>query len=162
MKRRPTIQFLNWKIALDLEETERVKSSKDVPAYDCQCEDCETWRSSYRKVLPENILKQLTRLKINMEQPSDVYKFGCVYRVSYHCVGRILSEPSVFQVDENGKEVRSYTLLEQDPYLSIIVHKQSKLIYQDKPCFEKLGNSELIRVEFILNVENEAKAKGNF
>ena len=151
MKRRPTIQFLDWKIALDLEETARVQSSKDVPAYNCQCEDCETWRSRYPKVLPENILKQLVRLKINIDKPSDVYKFGRGYRVSFHCVGRILSEPSVFKLDENGEEIRSFTALEHAPHLSFIVHKQSKLIFQDQPCFEKVGNSELIRVEIIFD-----------
>lgn len=94
---RPTIPFGPWRIAVDLPATRIIETLPGREAIGCECVWCRNWSAVYERALPSSIRSQLSRLGASPAQPSDSYPYQdhpLVYRLLYHCVGRILSGPN--------------------------------------------------------------------
>jgi hypothetical protein len=112
---RPTIPLAQWRLAIDLEATHSVNALDALPARRCACTDCQAWAVAYGTALPPTLNAELRRIGIDPARPSDVYRSAeateagpLVLRVSYHCVGCILSGPSEFRRDPQSGNGRNY------------------------------------------------------
>lgn len=94
---RPTVPFGPWRIAVDLTATRIIETLPGREAIGCECVWCRNWSAVYERALPVSVRLQLARLGANPAHPSDSYAYQddpLVYRLLYHCVGRILSGPN--------------------------------------------------------------------
>lgn len=122
---RPTIPLADWKLAVNLGQTELVQVSKDAPAFKCSCEQCTMWLLHLEQLLPAQILGQLRRLKIDVRHPFDAYEYGrsdqgVHLRVIFTAVGKVLSGPpsSIEGPDGSGM---NYVALRSDPFVGLRV-----------------------------------------
>ncbi|TQV76858.1 hypothetical protein FLL45_02565 [Aliikangiella marina] len=156
-KLRPTIPIANWKVALNIEESQKVQNQESVPAFNCDCESCEHWRKMYEKVLPEGILLELKRLGINLDTPSDAYEHGSGedgrhFRIIFHIVGRILSGPEAYRCEQQiDSSVLNYQVTRETPYFSIVVLPYAES-YDKGPIYEKSKKGELITIDMRLSI----------
>lgn len=162
-KQRPTIPISEWKLATHLEATREIQNQKGMPAYDCDCEWCYTWKHCLRVVFPEALRKQLTRIGVDLNHPTDLYKFesddsNSSIRVVYHAVGRIIDGPNQWKTTEIGK-MRMYVTIREKPYLSLAVFPQSQS-HEKAPALKNNTAGELICIDFRLSIPNEI-IKGN-
>lgn len=160
MKRqRPTIPLANWKLAVDIEATRGIQNQKGVPAFECSCEWCSKWKHCYKKLLPIELQTQLERVGIQLEHPTDLYKYensasGVGIRVTFHAVGRILEGSNQFRDTEFG-EALQYSTIRTDPYISLVVLPQEKS-HEASPTLQGSTESELICIDFRLGIPSEA------
>lgn len=122
---RPTIPLADWKLAINLEQTEAVQVSKDAPAFQCSCEQCSIWRRHLEKLLPAQVVRQLRRLKIDVRHPFDAYEYarsdqGVQLRVIFTAVGKILSGPASSIAGPDGSGM-NYMELRTDPFVGLRV-----------------------------------------
>ena len=154
-KQRPTIPVSEWKLATHLEATRDLQNQEGTPAHGCECEWCLNWKSVYKELLPKELQEQLLRVGIQLENPTDLYKFesnenGSAIRVVYHAVGKILSGPNQWQNHEIGKTLM-YQTIREEPCLSLVVFPQSQS-FDASPVFEDKEAGDLIRIDFRINV----------
>ena len=98
---------------------------------------------------------QLHRVGIDPGRPSDLYPFNeagrrTLLRVSFHCVGQVLSGPSLFRADPKLGRIRIYEALAQDPYLSLSIAPESEI--GGPPSWALEDASDLLQVDFRLEV----------
>lgn len=158
-KQRPTIPVFEWKLAVHLEATRKIQNQEGTPAYECKCEWCQSWSSSYMELLPNDIQEQLIRVGIQIESPTDLYQFESSedyssIRVIYHAVGKIISGLNQWQNNELGKALL-YTEIKKNPYLSLVVFPQ-KQSFDPSPKLEDRDTGELIRIDFRLWMPNKS------
>lgn len=123
-RRRPTIPFLDWQLAIDLEATRSVQNQPGTPAYGCTCAGCERWAAQWRNILPSEFVDMLRRVGIDPCNPTDLYGEG-LYRISYHVVGRILSGPAPWRHEEKLGQILNCQVLREEPWLSVLVMPQA-------------------------------------
>lgn len=157
-KQRPTIPIAEWKLATHLEATREIQNQKGVPAYGCDCEWCFSWKHCLKLVLPEELQEQLARVGVELDHPTDLYKFesdesGYSIRVVYHAVGKILEGPSQWKSTEIG-EMLMYSTIREQPYLALVVFPQ-RLSKDQAPVLNNKSAGELIRIDLRLVIPNE-------
>ncbi|HSH98804.1 MAG: hypothetical protein ACAH07_02195 [Methylophilaceae bacterium] len=127
MKRRPTIPFFEWRIAVHLERTKEIQKISGMPAYECKCELCETWKRSFEKVIPEQTLMELQRLGVQLNAPNELYAHpqdssSRHVRAVFHIVGKIVSGPDHLIFHEKLNDyVQNYVPIRQSPWFSVRV-----------------------------------------
>ncbi|MFK8067366.1 MAG: hypothetical protein AB8D52_03895 [Gammaproteobacteria bacterium] len=107
-KQRPTIPIYEWKVAVHLEASRKIQNQKGTPANGCDCKWCKSWRANYKELLPDDLQEQLLRVGIQLDHPTDLYKFEnneeCFsFRVIFHFVGKFISGPNQWKNNEMGK-----------------------------------------------------------
>jgi hypothetical protein len=107
---RPTIPLGPWRLAVDLAATRAVNALDVHPARGCTCADCEWWARHHETVLPSELAVALRRIGIDPGLPSDTYAASGL-RVTYYCVGRILSGPPELTHSNSGSTSRHYESL---------------------------------------------------
>jgi len=117
---RPTIPFGPWRLAVDLAGTRAVNALDVHPARGCTCEDCRRWAQLHETLLAVSLAEELRRIGIDPARPSDCYSTGetqeqFTLRVTYHCVGRILSGPPEFRQSDPEHTGRHYEPLGDGP-----------------------------------------------
>lgn len=152
---RPTIPLADWKLAVNLQQTEAVQRSKDAPAFQCSCEQCSMWRRHLEQLLPAQVLGQLRRLKIDVRHPFDVYEYGrsdqgVQLRVIFTAVGKILSGPASSVAGPDGSGM-NYVALCNDPFvgLRVVTGSDAHNVPSLPPVLEK---NHLIEIDFRLHV----------
>jgi len=110
---RPTIPLGPWRLAIDLAATRAVNALDVHPARGCTCEDCQRWAQLHATLLSPSLAEELRRIGIDPALPSDTYGTDSI-RVTYHCVGRILSGPPEFS-SESEDAGRHYESLTEKP-----------------------------------------------
>jgi len=153
-KQRPTIPIFEWRVAINLEATRDIQNQVGTPAYGCECEDCQKWKSCFKDVLPENIQHELKRIGVEIENPTDLYQFqedteGSNIRVVYHAVGKILSGPNQWKNDSSLGDMLMYHTVRESPYTSIVVFPQNQS-FDASPILNNQSAGELIRIDFRL------------
>lgn len=157
-KQRPTIPIAEWKLATHLEATREIQNQKGVPAYDCDCEWCFKWKHCFETVLPEELQEQLTRVGVELDHPTDLYKYesdehGACVRVVFHAVGKILEGPNQWKSTDMG-EMLMYSIIRENPYLSLVVFPQSQS-HDESPVLKNTSAGELVRIDLRLVISNE-------
>lgn len=157
-KQRPTIPISEWKVAVHLEATREIQNQKGMPAYGCECEWCVNWKHCLYDVLPKEMIEQLTRIGVQLEHPTELYKFdstknGSSIRVVFHAVGKILSGPNQWTANEMG-EMLMYRPIRKQPYLSLVVFPQSQY-FGDAPVLKNSLAGDLLRIDFRLEIQDE-------
>ncbi|WP_105168165.1 hypothetical protein [Pseudoalteromonas sp. T1lg23B] len=157
-KQRPTIPIAEWKLATHLEATREIQNQKGVPAYGCDCEWCFNWKHCLKVLLPEELQGQLTRVGVELDHPTDLYKYesdenGSSIRVVYHAVGKILEGPNQWKSTDMG-EMLMYSTIREQPYLSLVVFPQSQS-HDEAPVLKNTSAGELVRIDLRLAIPNE-------
>jgi hypothetical protein len=157
-KQRPTIPISEWKVATHLAATRDIQNQKGVPAYGCDCEWCINWKHCLSEILPKELQEQLTRIGVELEHPTDLYKYdtkenGSSIRVVYHAVGKILNGPNQWTSNDMG-EMLMYRTVRDEPYLSLVVFPQSQSS-DEAPILKDSSAGELVRIDFRLVIPNE-------
>jgi len=117
---RPTISLSEWRIAIDLDATRKIRRQTGHPAENCTCADCKIWRSLAPNAFPPPLSKELLRLGVQKDKPTDLYLFGrseqlLDFRVIFHVVGKILSGPAPW-VDSAGEDrIHHYHVVQSEP-----------------------------------------------
>jgi len=120
--RRPTINLSQWKLSVDIEETRAIQNQAGLPAYQCKCKDCESWRSYYEKNIPEDFINSLRRIGVDLDNPSDCYGPKNSLRVIFHFVGIIQEGPGSKIYDETlDQNIMNYVPIRNEPWLSLMV-----------------------------------------
>jgi len=153
-KQRPTIPLFEWTLAVDLEATRNIQNQEGTPAYNCDCQWCSKWLVIAAKILPEDIQKQLIRIGVDINHPTDLYEFKDSesfnsLRIVFHCVGKILSGPNQWKKEELG-DMLMYKTVRDQPFSSLVVYPQKQSI-DPTPVLDG-ENGELIRLDFRLDV----------
>jgi hypothetical protein len=161
-KQRPTIPISEWKVAVHLDATRKIQNQKGIPAYGCECEWCRKLKNCFAEILPKELREQLTRVGIELLNPTDLYKYsdsqnGSSIRVVFHAVGKILSGPNQWTINEMG-EMLMYHTVRDKPYLSLVVFPQSQS-FDEAPIFKDQKAGELVRIDFRLVIPNEVVGK---
>ncbi|MBV1776804.1 hypothetical protein KSF73_13895 [Burkholderiaceae bacterium DAT-1] len=153
MKRRPTIPFFKWRIAVHLGRTKQIQNQPSMPAYKCQCELCSKWKCSYQEIIPSETLMELQRLGVQLEAPNELYggqqnqgKYHV--RAIYHIVGKIVSGPeSTIFHDRLGEYVQNYVVIRSDPWFSVCVSnaKESCVL---SPRIDNAKDGDIIVLDF--------------
>ena len=152
-KQRPTISISEWKLAVHLEATSKVQRDPLNPAFQCGCVECIGWLSCYEEILPVEVIRELKRVGIDLEYPTDLYKYkkseaGSFIRVVYHVVGKILEGPNQWIDGRDGRSL-CYQTMNETPFLSIVVFPQ-KQSFDHSPEFKPGLDGELIRIDLRL------------
>ena len=152
---RPTIPVGPWRLAINLEETREISSGGFRPADSCTCIWCRNWGAAWQQTLPTALTTQLHRVCIDPARPSDLYpstEAGSRFflRVTFHCVGQVLSGPSLFRADPKLGRIRLYEVLAQDPYLSLSIAPESEI--GGPPSWAIEDPSDLLQVDLRLEV----------
>ncbi len=158
-KQRPTIPLANWKLAVDLEATREIQNQKGVLAFECRCEWCFKWKHCFKDVLPIGLQEQLERVGIQLEHPTDLYKYernesGVGIRVIFHAVGRIIEGSNQFRNTDFG-EALQYSTIREEPFIFLVVLPQTKS-HEAAPTFKGGSESELMCIDFRLVIPSEA------
>jgi hypothetical protein len=154
-KRRPTIPLFLWKLAVNTESTKQIQNHSSSPAHNCECEWCLLWRNQVEELLPDTIKEQLLRIGIDLNRPSELYKFGqdidhYSMRVIYHLVGKVLSGP-IQRIDKDGDKFLTYQTVRKVPYFSLnVIPENQSLEYCPKLNDSSAG--DVIIVDFRLDV----------
>lgn len=148
-RRRPTIPFREWRLAIDLEATGHVQNQPGTPAYECACVQCKSWAAEWRDILPSGLVDSLCRLGIDPGSPTDLYG-DALLRISYHVVGRILAGPEPWQSDERLGPILNYQVVREDPWLSVLVMRQADSTAAAPEC-PSSEDSDLIVVDMRLS-----------
>ena len=161
---RPTIPLGPWRLAIDLTASRAVNALEALPARGCSCETCQLWADAYAMHLPERFQHELRRIGIEPGRPSDVYILSnedtyLGIRVSYHCVGRILSGPAVIRQSPDSGIGRHYEPLPEMPdHISLAVAYQESLSVL--PSWADPTMHPLIGVELYVQVPQSPREPG--
>lgn len=152
-KLRPTIPISEWRVSVHLEETRKIQNQPGTPTYKCDCEWCQKWKSCF-EVLPEKIKNELLRVGIELEHPTDLYKYqendkGKYIRVVYHAVGKILNGPNQWRDGLGEGKALTYHTIRDKPLVSLVVFPQSQS-FDESPVFENKAEGDLLRIDFRL------------
>ena len=132
MKRRPTIAFAKWRLAVHLAETQKVQGHAAMPAFQCQCELCQSWQVAHLHVIPTETLNELRRLGVQVATPNELYALSSGQREAraiYHVVGKVLSGPTATVFDKVlATETANYELLRTEPWFAVRVTKASESV----------------------------------
>lgn len=163
-KLRPTIPVNEWKLAIHLEATRDIQNQVGNPAYGCECQSCVDWKNSYQEFLPAEIMSQLKRIGIELENPTDLYQFeeskdGCNLRVVYHVIGKILEGPNPWSKNEMG-DMLMYKEIRKTPYASLVVFPQSQS-HDYAPVQKDTSAGDLIRLDLRLLMPSQYCRLGN-
>lgn len=130
---RPTIPLGPWRLAVDLKPSRALNALDTLPARGCECAACRLWADTGVAQLPAGLTSELRRLGVEPDRPSEVYVHSeddeaVGVRVTYHCVGRVLSGPSIVRDSPAGRAGRNYEPLAEAPArVSIAVSPQAAL-----------------------------------
>lgn len=160
MKRRPTIPFFEWRIAVHLERTREIQNQAGMPAYRCQCELCKTWKHSYLEIIPSEIIGELRRLGVQLDAPSELYghppnQGKRHVRAIYHVVGKILSGPESV-VFHNGldEHMQNYVTIREEPWFRVRVLDANES-FEPSPSIENSNDGDVIALDFRFEMCNE-------
>jgi hypothetical protein len=142
---RPTIPLGPWRLAIDLAATRAVNALDVHPARGCTCEDCQRWAQLHDTLLPSTLAEELRRIGIDPALPSDTYGTDSI-RVTYHCVGRILSGPPEFS-PESGAGRHYESLTEKPGEVALAVAYQAS-IAPAPPAWATAELQPLIAIDF--------------
>ncbi|WP_196137546.1 hypothetical protein [Aliikangiella sp. G2MR2-5] len=154
-KRRPTIPFSGWMLAVDLEETRKIQNQKGTPAYGCDCDLCTEWKLAYKKIIPEKLLDEFGRAGVELQSPTDLYGSGSgdeerTIRVTFHFIGKILSGLNGATHDDRfDYDGFPYEVVRDNPYFSVRVIPQQET-YVSAPNCEAKGNSRVLCIDMRL------------
>ncbi|MCO7223020.1 hypothetical protein [Pleionea sp. CnH1-48] len=154
-KYRPTIPFLSWMLAVDLEETRNIQNQEGSPAYGCDCDLCVEWKLLYKKIIPEKLLEAFCRVGIELQSPTDLYGSGLgsdmrTVRVTFHFIGKILSGLNGATHDDKfDYDGFPYEIIRKEPYFSLRVIPQ-KETFVSAPDYEAEGSSQVLCVDMRL------------
>lgn len=152
-----TIALAEWRIATYLAGTRAIQHLPTLPATGCTCAWCRNWARVRDQILPPPLREELRRLGIDPGYPTDLYAFGesgevVHFRVTYHCVGHILSGPSLWGEDPNMGRTRRYIDARGDrPWLGLSVAYQEAL-HEPAPWYSAGDEGQLIQIDFRLEV----------
>lgn len=154
---RPSIPLSNWRIAVDLEATKRAQNQEGLPAVGCTCWLCNKWSSVWSSAFPSSLQEQLSRLRIDVAHPSDLYAYkevpgGAHCRVIYHVVGKILSGPVAWREDNEYGRVRVYHSVEGATSALGLTVIPSSQTFDARPQVEGASSGEILQVDFRLHV----------
>jgi hypothetical protein len=130
---RPTIPLGPWRLAVNLAPTRALNALDALPARGCDCAACGLWVGDGVAQLPERLTSELQRVGVAPARPSEVYVHSedaeAVHvRVTYHCVGRILSGPAIVRESPDGHAGRRYEPLPDAPHgVAVAVSPQTAL-----------------------------------
>jgi hypothetical protein len=159
-KRRPTIPFSNWMLAVDLEGTRKIQNQKGTPAYNCDCDLCKEWKLAYKKIIPENLFEEFARIGIDLQSPTDLYGSSSgneerEIRVTFHFIGKILSGLNGATHDDSfDYDGFPYEVVRDKPYFSVRVIPQHEA-YVSSPKCEVKGNSRILCIDMRLGYPAE-------
>jgi hypothetical protein len=153
MRRRPTIPFFQWRIAVHLEQTKQIQNQPGMPAYQCQCELCSSWKHLHSKIFPPQTIKELQRLGVQLDAPNELYgdqpgKEKRDVRVVYHIVGKILSGPenTIFH-NLLGDQIQNYVTIRNEPWLSVRVLNANEA-FVPYPAIDNAKDGDVIALDF--------------
>jgi len=152
-KRRPTISLGDWMLAVDLETSRKIQNQKEMPANECDCDECRHLKLALDQVFPKDIKEQLIGIGINPMNPTDFIKYDVSekeesVRVIYHVIGKILSGPNPYRVEKFG-ETLIYHPVRDQPRMSMVVVPQ-KQAYGYAPILDDDSAGMLICIDFRL------------
>jgi len=151
--RRPTVPIDSWKIALNLQDTKSIQRDSKAPAYNCECNLCQSWKTQYKEILPQSIFLELRRAMVDLDYPTELYEYGkengnSLVRIHFHIVGKVLSGPQPSQPTELGRHLH-YSEIQQTPFVSISVIRHSES-YEYQPEYKKNKSGEVILLDMRL------------
>ena len=150
--RRPTINFSEWKLSVDLKETKEVQNQHGLPAFGCDCIDCSSWRRNYKSNLPDGLLNSFNRMGIDLDNPSDCYGGNDNLRVIFHLVGKIQSGPDSTIFNKKLNEyVMNYVPIRQQPWLSVMV-LPARDSFQSRPKRMNGTDQGVVRIDMRLSL----------
>ena len=158
---RPTIPLSDWRIAVDLVASKKIRRQTGHPAEGCTCDQCRSWRKAADTAFPRTIAEELERLGVEKARPMDLYVSreanGVVeFRVMYHIAGKIISGPSPwFEHSEFGK-MHNYHFVQSEPTsigLRVSTTKDSFEYAPDRPSGT---TSDILCLDFRLQVRDAA------
>jgi hypothetical protein len=153
---RSTIPLGGWRLAVDLIATRAIRQARGRPASGCVCVWCRNWRCAHAEVMPPDIHQALRRIGIDPADPTDLYADELTTneprcRVTFHCVGTILSGPALWRHQEEIGRLRVYHPLEREKEtigLSVAYQKE----VDARPSWAREAMTPLIQVDFRLAV----------
>jgi hypothetical protein len=156
---RPTIPIAQWRVAVDLVATREIQNQPGSPAYGCVCKWCENWRRAWSSTLSEELQGQLSRLRVDIDHPTDLYSFeessqGANCRVIFHLVGKLLSGPNAWREDPAVGRMLMYQyqpLLNQSNSLGLVVLPSQQMV-NFSPCPPDGSDNEVLQIDMRLHV----------
>lgn len=159
---RPTLQLADWRIATHLTATRSVQDVPGYPAHCCECHWCAEWGRIYAAVIPVEILAQFSRIGIQPNHPTDLYRYdgdatADHLRVVFSIVGRVMSGPDAWTRDKALGPRRNYQTLRLDPFLSLVVHRHEEIHYKPPNSYEP-GDGHYLLADFRLAIPSVLSA----
>jgi hypothetical protein len=154
---RPTIPLAQWRVAVDLEATRKIQNQPESPAYGCVCKWCENWRRAWPSSLSAELQHQLSRLRIDIDHPTDLYSFeesveGAQCRVIFHVVGKLLSGPNAWREDEAvGRTLMYQSQPQHVAHLGLVVVPRDQMFTYSPRLAHRTAN-EVLQVDMRLFV----------
>lgn len=154
---RPTVPLSDWRLAVDLDATKRIRGQSGHPAEGCECEQCTHWKQAAATAFPPSIAEQLERLGVSLQRPTDLYvtedsKESLGYRVMYHIAGKILSGPAPWHESLVLGTMHHYHVIQKIPtYVSLRV-STAKESYAFAPAVPASSASDILCLDFRLSV----------
>lgn len=154
---RPTIALSEWRIAVDLVATRKIRRQTGHPAENCACEDCTVWRAVGPSAFPPELAEQLRRLGIEKDKPTDLYVFDrgdriVDFRVMFHVVGRILSGPPAWLDDNDENRMHNYHAVQSEPTRILLRVCTARDSFEYAPTSVNTPANQVLCVEFRLQV----------
>ena len=144
MKRRPTIPFFQWRLAVDLERTREIQNQPGMPAYGCTCDFCSRWKQGQARILTAPVLDALHRIGVSPMTPDELYEGRAVY----HVVGRILSGPDIEIFHAGlGEHLQHYVEVARSPWVGARVLTADKN-HVVSPEIDDLAGGDVIALDF--------------
>jgi hypothetical protein len=144
---RPTIPLGPWRLAIDVAATRAVNALDVHPAHGCTCADCGRWTELHETLLPSELADELRRIGIDPARPSDAY--GAPHmRVTYLCVGRILSGPPEFSRSDSERSSRHYEVLRREPDVLALAVAYRESLAPAPPAWATAEYQPLIAIDF--------------
>ena len=153
---RPTIPLGPWRLAVDLEPSRALSALDTLPARGCDCAACRLWADAGVARLPESLRAELRRLGIAPDRPSEVYVHSedgdaVAVRVTYHCVGRVLSGPAIVRESPGGRAGRHYEALAQAP-TELLMAVSPQAAFGGAPAWAPPAMQPLIVIDMFVRV----------
>jgi hypothetical protein len=144
---RPTIPLGPWRLAIDLAATRAVNALSIHPAVGCTCESCQRWSQLHEALLPSELADELRRIRIDPAAPSDTHGASDM-RVTFYCVGRILSGPPELSRSASERAGRHYEVLQHEPDLVALAVAYQESIAPAAPGWATAELQPLIAIDF--------------
>ena len=109
--------------------------------------------------MAEELQHELKRIGIELEHPTDLYKYeekdnGSYLRIVYHAVGKILSGPNQWKEHPGLGETLMYHTVRKSPFASVVVFPQNQS-FDAAPVLKDESAGDLIRIDFRLFVPSK-------